>query len=103
MVAENVAQGDRGATEEAAAEVVPRVSDRRTGDVVRREVNPVVLEGELARVGQTVIGRIEQCRDGDRLLNTGGVRPTRQVPRGAEALRGPVNGTTLPHLGTYLF
>src|SRR5439155_4871088 len=50
VVAEDIGQRDRGAAEEAAAEVIPLVPDGRLRHVVRAVPSAIRLEGELARV-----------------------------------------------------
>ena len=52
VVAENVRQRDGRAAEEAAAEVIPLVPDRRSRDEVRAVPGVIGPEGELVRVRQ---------------------------------------------------
>ena len=65
VVAEHVAQRDRAAAVEALAEVVAHVAHRRPRDVVGGEADLVGLDRELGRVGQRVVGGVEQTRHGD--------------------------------------
>ena len=102
VVPQDVAQRDRRPAEEAAAEVVARVSDRRPRDVVGREVHPVVLQRELAGVGQAVVGRIHQRLDRHRLRELDRVAGPGQVARRAEALLRAVDRAALADLRPHL-
>src|SRR4029078_3601846 len=83
---QDVAERNGRPAVEAPSEVVPRVADVRARDEVGGEVDPVVLERELARVGQVEGGRVHQRADGDRLRQLRRVTGTGEVARAAESL-----------------